>query len=117
TLEITRQTMADEPEPVTVTMPSGEKRELPLVAGTPGLFDAVMETDEIGLYQVTSGDLTALAHVGPVNAPEFAATVSTEDVLRPVAEGSRGSVRRLTKGVTGLSLPNIVPVRANATVA
>src|SRR5690606_33836528 len=29
TLEITRQTMADEPEPVTVTMPSGEKRELP----------------------------------------------------------------------------------------
>jgi len=116
-LEITRQTMADEPEPVRVTMPSGRTRELSLVARDPGLFDAVMETDEIGLYQVESGDLTALAHVGPVNAPEFAATVSTEDVLRPVAEASRGSVRRIASGVTGLSLPNIVPVRANATVA
>lgn len=117
TLEITRQTMADEPGPVTVTTPSGATRELPLVAGTPGLFDAVMETDEIGLYQVTSGELTALAHVGPVNAPEFAATVSTEDVLQPVAEGSRGSVRRISEGVAGVSIPNIVPVRANASVA
>ena len=117
TLEITRQTMADEPGPVTVTTPSGATRELPLVAGTPGLFDAVMETDEIGLYQVTSGELTALAHVGPVNAPEFAATVSTEEVLRPVAEESRGSVRRIAEGVAGVSIPNIVPVRANASVA
>lgn len=117
TLEITRQTMADEPEPVTVMTPSGATRELPLVVGTPGLFDAQMEVDEIGLYQVTSGELTALAHVGPVNAPEFAATVSTEEVLRPVAEESRGSVRRVADGVAGVTIPNVVPVRANASVA
>ncbi|GAA4528418.1 membrane protein [Chelativorans composti] len=117
TLEITRQTMADDPGPVTVTTPSGATRELQLAQTAPGLFDAVMETDEIGLFQVQSGDLSALAHVGPVNAPEFAATVSTEEILRPIAEETRGSVRRIERGVTGISLPNIVPVRANASVA
>ena len=51
-----------------------------------------------------------LAHIGPVNAPEFADTVSTETVLRPTAEATGGSVRRLA-GLTGQSLPSIVPVR------
>jgi hypothetical protein len=117
TLDITRQTMADEAGTATVTTPSGATREVPLVASEPGLFRATLETNEIGLFQVRNGDLTALAHVGPINAPEFADTVSTEEVLRPVAEESGGSVRRLTAGVTGVNLPNIVPVRANATVA
>ncbi|WEX07929.1 hypothetical protein [Chelativorans sp. AA-79] len=117
TLEVTRQTMADEAGPATVTAPSGATREMPLVASEPGLFDGTMEADEIGLYQVRNGDLTALAHVGPINAPEFADTISTEEVLRPVAEESGGSVRRLSGGMTGVSLPNIVPVRANASVA
>jgi len=117
TLDITRQTMADEAGTATVTTPSGATREVPLVASEPGLFRATLETNEIGLYQVRNGDLTALAHVGPINAPEFADTVSTEEVLRPVAEESGGSVRRLSAGVTGVNLPNIVPVRANASVA
>jgi len=116
-LDITRQTMADEAGTAVVTTPSGATRELPLVASEPGLFRATLETNEIGLYQVRNGDLTALAHVGPINAPEFADTVSTEEVLRSVAEESGGSVRRVTAGVTGANLPNIVPVRANASVA
>ncbi|WP_309083260.1 hypothetical protein [Chelativorans sp.] len=116
-LEITRQTMADEAEPATVTAPSGATREVPLVPLEPGLFRGTLQASEIGLYQVANGDLTALAHVGPVNAPEFAETVSTEEVLRPVAEESGGSVRRLEAGLTGPDLPNIVPVRANASVA
>ena len=117
TLEVTRQSLADQPEPVTVTTPSGTERELPLVAGAPGLFDATMTMDEVGLYQVRSGDLTALAHVGPVNAPEFADTVSTEEVLRPVAEDTRGSARRIAGNATGVTIPNIVPVRSNASTA
>ena len=34
--------------------------------------------------------LPALAHVGPVNAPEFADTVSTDQILQPAAEQSGG---------------------------
>lgn len=113
TLDIRRQTMSDDPGPAQVIMPSGKTLSVPLVAGEPGIFTGSVETDEIGIYQIGNGDLTALAHVGPVNAPEFADVVSTEEVLRPVAEGSGGSVRRL-EGSTGLSLPNIVPVRGTS---
>ena len=112
-LEIARQTMSDDPGAAQVITPSGKTTTVPLAESTPGLFAGSLETDEIGLYQVANGELTALAHVGPVNAPEFADTVSTEDVVRPVAEASGGSVRRLGEG-SDVSLPGIVPVRAGA---
>ena len=44
------------------------------------MFTGSVKTNEIGLYQVGNGDLKALAHVGPINAPEFADTVSTTEV-------------------------------------
>jgi hypothetical protein len=112
-LEIARQTMSDDPGTAQVITPSGKTTTVPLAESNPGLFAGSLETDEIGLYQVANGELTALAHVGPVNAPEFADTVSTEEVVRPVAEASGGSVRRLGEG-SGVSLPGIVPVRAGA---
>ena len=112
TLDIARQTMRDDPGPAEVISPSGERLTVPLAAETPGLFTGSIETDEIGLYQVGNGDLSALAHVGPVNAPEFADTVSTEEILRPTAEATGGSVRRIA-GAAGVSLPGIVPVRGS----
>lgn len=112
TLDIARQTMRDDPGPAQVISPSGKTLTVPLAASTPGVFTGSVETDEIGLYQIGNGDLSALAHVGPVNAPEFADTVSTEATLKPVAEKSGGSVRRIA-GLTGVSLPGIVPVRAS----
>ena len=116
-LEITRQTMAEEADPATVTAPSGETREVPLTAVHPGLFRGILDAQEIGLYQVENGALSTVAHVGPVNAPEFTDTVSTQEVLRPVAEATGGSVRRLESGLSGLDIPNIVPVRASAVTA
>lgn len=113
TLDITRQTMSDDPGPATVISPSGKAITLPLTSSQPGVFTGSTQVEEIGLYQVGNGDLSALAHVGPVNAPEFADTVSTEDVLRPAAQASGGSVRRIASQ-TGDSLPGIVPVRGSA---
>ena len=116
TLDVVRQTMQDDPGPATVISPSGKTMNLPLASSQPGVFTGSAEVDEIGLYQVGNGDLSALAHVGPVNAPEFADTISTEDVLRPPAEASGGSVRRIAS-LTGVSLPGIVPVRGSANAA
>ncbi|MGI6851932.1 hypothetical protein [Mesorhizobium sp. 1B3] len=113
TLDISRQTMTDDPGPARVITPSGKTLNVPLSSSTPGLFTGSVETDEIGLYQVGNGDLSALAHVGPVNAPEFADVVSTEEVLQPFAEATGGSVRRL-QGTTGLDVPDIVPVRSTS---
>ena len=113
TLDITRQTMSDDPGPATVVSPSGQSMDVTLEPSTPGQFTGSVETDEIGLYQIGNGDLTTLAHVGPVNAPEFQDTVSTTEVLRPAAEASGGSVRRLAATLAGgVSVPNVVPVRA-----
>ena len=113
TLDIARQTMSDDPGPATVVSPSGQSMDVTLWSSSPGVFTGSVETDEIGLYQIGNGDLTALAHVGPVNAPEFQDTVSTTEVLQPVADASGGSVRRLASTFTGgVSVPNVVPVRA-----
>jgi hypothetical protein len=115
-LDIRRQTMSDDPGPAQVITPSGETLSVSLAPAEPGLFLGSVETNEIGLYQVANGDLSALAHIGPVNAPEFADTVSTGERLQPVADATGGAVRRVA-GMAGLSLPSIVPVRGSADAA
>ncbi len=117
-LDITRQSMEENPGPAIVASPSGESFEVPLTEREPGIFAGTLETEEIGLYQVGNGTLTALAHVGPVNAPEFADTVSTTSVLEPVAEATGGTVSRIATSLTGaVSLPGIVAVRDGAQTA
>ncbi|RWB55478.1 MAG: hypothetical protein EOQ42_22730, partial [Mesorhizobium sp.] len=69
-LEIRRQTMSDDPGPAQIITPSGKAMTVKLERAEPGVFLGSIETSEIGLYQVGNGDLKALAHVGPVNAPE-----------------------------------------------
>jgi hypothetical protein len=116
TLEIRRQTMSDEPGPATVIAPSGARTGVTLVEQGPGVFSATVDATEIGLYQIANGELSALAHVGPVNAPEFADARSTTGPLGAVAAASGGSVRRLA-GAGGISAPGIVPVRHSGEAA
>lgn len=117
-LEITRQTMAEEAGSATVLAPSGETFDVALSEAEPGTFTGRVEVEEIGLYQIGHEDLTTLAHVGPVNAPEFEGTVSTSEILDPVAEATGGIVRRIEAGLTGnLQIPNVVPVRPGAETA
>ncbi|MGN6766679.1 MAG: hypothetical protein ACTHJY_16140 [Rhizobiaceae bacterium] len=113
TLTIRRQTMKDDPGDARVITPSGKKLTVKLSKSEPGVFTGSVDTNEIGLYQIGNGDLTALAHVGPVNAPEFADPVSTTEKLRPFAEATGGSVRRIADASGNMSLPGIVPVRSS----
>lgn len=117
TLEVRRQTMGDEAGPARVISPSGATLDVPLGEESPGLFTGRIEVDEIGLYQVGNGDLATLAHVGPVNAPEFQDVVSTTGKLAPLARETGGSVRRISSGLTGIDLPGVVPVRASGTTS
>ncbi|BCH15097.1 MULTISPECIES: hypothetical protein [unclassified Mesorhizobium] len=117
-LEIRRQTMSDDPGPAQIITPSGKAMTVKLERAEPGVFLGSIETSEIGLYQVGNGDLKALAHVGPVNAPEFTDVVSTENRMKAPAEATGGSVRRLAQSSTlsnlagGVTLPSVVPVRS-----
>jgi len=112
-LDVRRQSMSDDPGPARIITPSGRTLDVPLTPTEPGVFNGSVETSEIGLYQVANGDLTALAHIGPVNAPEFADTVSTTSILEPITDATNGSARRLEDG-SGFSLPSVVPVRGTA---
>lgn len=110
TLEIRRQTMSDDPGPATLIAPSGQTSDAELTESEPGVFSATIDAEEIGLYQIGNGELAALAHVGPVNAREFADTISTTELMEGPAGKTGGSVRRLAAG-SGLTTPGIVPVR------
>lgn len=118
-LEVRRQTMSDQAGPARVITPSGHAMDIQLSQSEPGIFSGSAEVPEIGLYQVANGDLATLAHVGPINAPEFTDVVSTADVVSPVADASGGSVRRvqgtgLLGNASSVSLPSVVPVRGTA---
>ena len=110
TLEVTRQTMAEEAGKAEVILPSGKTASLAMLKSGDGQFSAKLETSEVGLFRVANGDLSTLVHVGPVNAPEFLSTVSTLDMLAPLAKQTGGVAIRLA----GASVPDILPVRGKA---
>ena len=110
TLVVERQTMSDTTEPATITLPSGETREVILSPAGEGLFRSELVVDQPGLVEVTSGDLRALAHVGAVDAPEFRATVSTTSVMEPLSTESGGLTTRVNADAS--DLPQILPTRS-----
>jgi hypothetical protein len=73
--------------------------------------------DEIGLFEIRNGDLTALVHVGSVDAPEFKAMISTPDVLKPVSDKTRGLVTRVSDASGAITIPPILPVRGQIRIA
>ncbi|HSX74377.1 MAG TPA: hypothetical protein VLG73_09275, partial [Shinella sp.] len=111
TLQINRQTIGDAPGEATLKLPSGATQQVALTEAEPGLYRAEVPTAETGLYEITNDDLTALVHVGAVDAPEFKATISTTESLKPLAEATKGTVRRLVDAEgEAVSLPPLLPV-------
>ena len=111
TLQIDRQTIGDAPGTATLKLPSGRTEEVTLQPFQPGLYRAEIRTAETGLYEVENDNLTALVHVGAVDAPEFKATISTTETLKPLADATKGTVRRLAdENGEAASLPPLLPV-------
>ncbi len=104
TLTLERQTMAETTDPVTLTFPSEETRTVTLRETAPGLWGATLNVNEMGLYHARTGDLTALAHVGPANPREFRDITSTTQTLAALAEKTGGSVVRVTEGIPDVRL-------------
>jgi len=109
-LTINRQTMQDTVPAARLTTPTGEEILVDLTRTEDGLFEAEVPVEENGLFEIDNGDMRTLVHVGAVNAPEFAATVSTTETLAPLAGETGGTVMRLSDG-GGIDLPSILPVR------
>ncbi|MCP4318755.1 MAG: hypothetical protein GY789_22860 [Hyphomicrobiales bacterium] len=110
-LTVVRQTMAEEVPEATITTPSGEILSAPLAKVAEGLFQTELLVEENGLFNVENSDMSTLVHVGAVNAPEFAATVSTTERLKPLTSETGGTVQRVSVDGTSISLPSILPIK------
>jgi hypothetical protein len=111
-LTVERQSLKSETPPVTVTGPDGQTRVLQLTPAEPGLARATLGVDQDGLYRAGDGEHIALVNVGPDNPLEFQDVVSTTEKLRPLAEATGGSVRRLSKGSDDIvSIPRLLDMQ------
>ncbi len=110
-IEIERQSLKGDAPPVTVAAPSGATESVPLVAAEPGLSRATVKEEELGLYRLSDGNLSALVNLGPENPREYQEVVSTPEKLRPLAEATGGTVRRIGNGKTGdVTLPRVIAI-------
>src|SRR3954463_9289041 len=114
-IEIRRQTMADEVAQVTVTTPTGQSRTLTLDKTEPGVWKAVTQANELGLWRATDGKLTALVNVGPANPREYAEVTSSTTVLGPLANATGGEARRIADASGNLTIPRVLGVRSSDT--
>ncbi len=113
-LTIERQSLKDQIPPVEVLAPSGKKTTVKFDSGRAGLSRTQIKVSELGLYRVTDGALSALVNVGPENPREFQEVVSTAEKLRPLAEATGGTVRRIgVSGSADVSLPRIVAMHSS----
>ena len=91
-LVVTRQSLAPDDRPVTVTAPGGGISTLALTPDQGGRSTGSVAVKEMGLYHVSDGTRTALAAAGPLNPIEFADVRTTPEKLAPVARATGGGV-------------------------
>ncbi len=113
-LVVKRQTMGDNPGRLDLITSTGEAVSLEFTDKGDGQFEAEYESESLGLFRAASGELTALAHIGPTNPREYADIVSTGEKLTSIAAQTGGLIKRLSQTNPAASLPRIVPVRGSA---
>ncbi len=112
-LRIKRRSLSQEHPPVEVTAPDGSTQTLELEDGEAGAGVAEMPVGQLGIYEVSDGERTALAAAGELNPKEFQNVLSTDELLQPILEQSGGaSVAYASDGV-----PNLRKVSPNRSAA
>ena len=112
-LVIEQQTMDDKSTPVTLRTPSGKTITVTPEASTPGIWRIKVPVTEMGFYsaeQAGKFPRTAFVNVGPDNAREYTATISTPEILKPLATRTGGLTTRMTDSAGNLSTPKIQAV-------
>ena len=102
TLTVTRRSVRETPETLSVVSPSGARTEVPLASAGPGVWRAVFEAEEQGLHRLSDGAIAAIAAVGPPSPIEFERAVSSPEILAPIAATTGGGMFRLEDGVPDL---------------
>ncbi|MEL6954065.1 MAG: hypothetical protein AAFN09_09945 [Pseudomonadota bacterium] len=99
TITITRQSLAPEVGPVTVTNPDGSVVELTLDPVRPGRFEAEYDGPEQGLYRLREGAFEAVIALGPAAPREFEQTIASGARLEEAVAQRRGGTFMIHEGL------------------
>ena len=91
-MEITRRSLEAVTTPVTVTAPSGAKREVAMGPEDHGQSHAGIAVDEPGLYRLSDGERSAVAAVGTLQPIEMADVRATDAKLKDAAAATGGGI-------------------------
>ena len=102
-LNIVRRTLSDTPpDNITMLTPGGETITVPLKETSPGRFEALVKTTELGLYRLTSGDQSIVTARGPSAPREFISTISSPEKLQSLLTTNQGGIFRISEGLPRL---------------
>jgi hypothetical protein len=108
-LVIERRTMADEAQPVTVTMPSGRKATVPLAQVSPGIWRGTIASTENGIHRLNDDKLNVVAALGEAGTKELEELTATDSKLAPLIAESRGGAYWLGHGEAA-AVPRVTKV-------
>ena len=109
TVTIERQSVSGAEREAHLVGPNNQTTKLALSPVAPGLSRAHVAVDRFGLYRAEDGQHVALVSVGPENPLEMQDVASTLERLRPLAEATGGTVRRLSSSsADSVSMPRVV---------
>jgi hypothetical protein len=111
---IERQSASGEERETDLVAPDGKRTKLTMTPEAPGLSRAHVAVDRYGLYRAEDGQHVALVSVGPDNPLEMQDVVSTPEKLRPIAEATGGTVRRLAAAGGDVAIPRVVGLNPGA---
>jgi len=105
---VERQSASGAERETDLVAPDGTRTKLTMTPEAPGLARAHVAVDRYGLYRAEDGQHVALVSVGPANPLELQDVVSTPEKLRPIAEATGGTVRRLAAAGGDVAIPRVV---------
>ncbi|CAN5307521.1 hypothetical protein BH10PSE7_BH10PSE7_20660 [soil metagenome] len=94
-LVVERRTMADQAEAVTVTLPSGETRQVTLSQASPGLWRGRLDVKEPGIYQLHDSKFAAAVAIGSGDPKESADPLATAALMKPATDATGGGTQWL----------------------
>ncbi len=102
-LVITRRSLKPGRRALAITGPDGKELRREIVVDEEGTGCVILPAPRPGLYQITSGDIAAVAMVPDPDAREFDEIAPGAGRLAPVVTASRGSIHWLADGPPALS--------------
>ena len=91
-LKVTRRSMQEKIEPLTHTLPDGTNEQIELEETSPGVWETVLDQQDLGIHRVKSDKMNALAFIGFANAREMENIVTTDKTLAPLAEKAKSGL-------------------------